>query len=219
MRIGDRELSRDTGLARLLNYARNYPDTIRFYDLAGDPDGSPGASGGAEPVNEVTLADIGRMVVIDAELRAEDVGKLLHVDAAEAFEAVPPAARLEQCVPGSDLYTAATVLFEKYQFRRGRNIGPAKRSKLLHIKRPWLVPILDERVWHMYRSRAQRCAKILGQDDGSWEVVREDLCDGADDLAWLARQLSSDDDPDVRRLARLTTLRLLDILAWTSASA
>jgi len=218
MRIADRELSRQTGLARLRRYASKYPDTIRFYDLAGDPDASPGPYGAAEPVNEVTLADMGRLVVIDANLRADDVGKLMDVRPAQAFEAVAPTARLEQCPPGSELYAAATVLYEKYRFKHGSNIGRAKRSKLLHIKRPWLVPILDDQVWHMYRSRAQHYAKISGQDDGSWEAVREDLCEGADDLESLAAQLSADGDPDVRRLGRLTTLRLLDILAWTAAS-
>ncbi len=69
----------------------------------------------------------------------------------------------------------------------------------------------------MYRSRAQHYAKMLGLDDGSWEVVREDLCEGADDLAWLAARLLADGDPHVRRLGRLTKLRLLDILAWTAA--
>jgi Family of unknown function (DUF6308) len=218
MRIADRELSRETGLARLRKYASKYPDTIRFYDLAGDPGASPGPDGAAEPVNEVTLADIGRLVVINGNLRPDDVGKLMDVRPAQAFEAVAPTAQLEQCRPGSELYAAATVLYEKYRFKHGSNIGPAKRSKLLHMKRPWLVPILDDQVWHMYRSRAQHCAKILGQDDGSWEVVREDLCDGNDDLTWLTAQLSADDDPDVRRLGRLTKLRLLDILAWTAAS-
>jgi Family of unknown function (DUF6308) len=218
MRIADRELSRATGLARLRRYAKKYPDTIRFYDLAGDPDASPGPGGAAEPVNEVTLADMGRLVVINAELRADDVGKLMDVRPAQAFEAVAPTAQLEECSHGSELYAAATVLYEKYRFKHGSNIGRAKRSKLLHIKRPWLVPILDEQVWHMYRSRAQHYAKIRDQYDGSWEVVREDLCDGTDDLAWLAAQLSADDDPQVRRLGRLTKLRLLDILAWIAAS-
>ena len=39
---------------------------------------------------------------------------------------------------GSDLYKAATALYEKYRLIRGSNIGRAKRSKLLHLKRPWL---------------------------------------------------------------------------------
>src|SRR6266567_4266091 len=123
MRIADRELSRETGLARLRRYASKYPDTIRFYDLAGDPDARPGPDGAAEPVNEVTLADLGRLVVINGNLRADDIGKLMDVRTAHEFEAVPPTAQLEQCRPGSELYAAATALYEKYRFKHGSNIG------------------------------------------------------------------------------------------------
>jgi hypothetical protein len=216
MRIGD-QLSRDTALACLRSYAENYPQTIRFYDLAGDPDGRPGPGGGGDPVNKVTLADIGRLVAIGAKLAPEDVAKLLNVDASREFEAVPATAELEHCSPGSELHAAATALYDSYRFEAGSNIGRAKRSKLLHMKRPMLVPIFDTRVAAIYRSRVQRRPKTLSRNDASWEAVREDLCDGAEDFGWLVGRLSADSDPGVRRLGRLTNLRLLDILAWTAA--
>ena len=62
----------------------------------------------------------------------------MDIDAATEFAAVPATARLEHCKAGSDLYKAATALYEKYRLIRGSNIGRAKRSKLLHLKRPWL---------------------------------------------------------------------------------
>ncbi len=62
-----------------------------------------------------------------------------RLEAAE-FAAVPATARLEDCTPGTLVYQAATALYDKYRLS---NIGPAKRSKLLHLKRPWLVPIAD----------------------------------------------------------------------------
>jgi hypothetical protein len=105
-----------------------------------------------------------------------------------------------------------------YRFPPGSSIERAKRSKLLHIKRPWLVPISDSRIATIYDSRVRLSAKALGRDAASWEVIREDLRDGAADFAWLVEQLLADGDPGIRRLGRLTSLRLLDIVAWTAAS-
>lgn len=214
MRIGDRDFDLDQALGLLQGYAVNYANTVRLYDLAGDPDGRPGPGGAAEPVNTVTLGDIGRLVVINAGLSADDVATLMDIDATTEFAAVPATARLEHCEPGSNLYQAATALYEKYRLVRGSNIGRAKRSKLLHLKRPWLVPIADTRVISVYRRRADSWAATLGTPDGHWEAVREDLTAGADDFEWLTTRLCDLQEPSVRRLARLTNLRLLDILAW-----
>jgi hypothetical protein len=140
MRIGDHDVGRDRALQLLQDYAVDHADTVRLYDLAGNPEGQPGPGGAAEPVNAVSLADIGRLVVINAGLTGADVTTLMDIDAATEFAAVPAIARLEHCEPGSDLYEAATALYEKYRLLKGSNIGQAKRSKLLHLKRPWLVP-------------------------------------------------------------------------------
>jgi hypothetical protein len=139
----------------------------------------------------------------------------MDIDAAAAFAAVPATARLEECEPGSELYQAATTLYEKYRLFKGSNIGPAKRSKLLHLKRPWLVPIADTRTTSVYRRRADDWAARLGTASGHWEAVREDLTAAASDLEWLTQRLRDHRAPEVQRLSRLTSLRLLDILAWT----
>jgi uncharacterized protein DUF6308 len=214
MRIGDHDVGRDRALQFLRDYAVDHADTVRLYDLAGDLEGRPGPGSAAEPVTAVSLADIGRLVVINAGLAAADVATLMDIDAAAEFAAVPAIARLEQCEPGSDLYQAATALYEKYRLLKGSNIGQAKRSKLLHLKRPWLVPIADTRVISVYRRRADRWAAELGISSGHWEAVREDLSAAVDDFEWLTAALSDCLKPEVRLLGRLTSLRLLDILAW-----
>jgi hypothetical protein len=206
VQIGDRELSRDAALAFLRNFAVTHAGTVYVYDLAGDRNGSPGPGGAAEPVNRVTLGDIGRLVVINAGLEADDVPRLLDVQADSEFKAVPPRARLEDCTPGSDLYEAATSLYDL--FKPPKNIGPVKRSKLLHIKRPWLIPISDSHVERIYGQL------VKDLDVGWWEVARRDLVDGAADFAWLSARLRDDDDARVRRAGKLTKLRLLDIIAW-----
>jgi hypothetical protein len=214
MQVGDRDVDLDQALELLQAYAVEYADTVRFYDLAGDPDGQPGPGGAADPVDAVTLSDIGRLVVINAGLSAGDVATLMDIDAAAEFAAVPATARLEHCEPGSALCQAATALYEKYRLARGSNIGRAKRSKLLHLKRPWLVPIADARVISVYHRQADSWAARLGIPDGHWEAVREDLTAGTDDFKRLTTRLCDHQQPAVRRLGQLTNLRLLDILAW-----
>jgi hypothetical protein len=168
-----------------------------------------------EPVNAVSLGDVGRLVVINAGLAADDVATIMDIDASSEFTAVPVSARLEDCDPASELYQASTALCEKYRLFRGSNIGPAKRSKLLHLKRPWLVPIADSRTISVYRRRADGWAARLGIAVGHWEAIREDLIADTDDFEWLTMRLSEDQRPEFKRLGRLTRLRLLDILAWT----
>jgi hypothetical protein len=136
------------------------------------------------------------LVAINAGLAAEDVATLIGIDASSEFAAVPATARLEDCEPDSDLYAAATALYEKYRLFKGSNIGPAKRSKLLHLKRPWLVPIADSHTISVYRRRAEDWASRLGIATGHWEAVREDLRTGADDFKRLSAHLCDHPAPD-----------------------
>lgn len=212
MHIADRELSRDEALALVRNYAIRYAGTVLLYDLAGDDASYPGPGGAAEPVNTITLADIGRLVVINAGLRAGDVPLLLDVQADEAFAEVAATARLQECVPGGPLYLAATLLYDLFRLP---GIGGVKRSKLLHLKRPWLVPIYDTHVHRVYKDMAADLgAQIKDLDGGWWEAARRDLIDAADEFAWLSARLRDDDEARVRRAGKLTELRLLDIIAW-----
>lgn len=212
MHIGDHELPPDQARDILCDYARRHDRTVLLYDLAGDAAGHPGPGGTAEPVNAVTIADIGRLVIIGAGLRPADVPVLLDGASPSMFAAVPATARLEEWVPGGSLDSAATVLYD--QFRPG-GIGGAKRSKLLHLKRPWLVPIYDTRVDRVYKRRVAELSVEVDLGAAWWEAPKRDLVDGADDFAWLAASLAADDDEAIRRVGSLTALRLLDILAWT----
>jgi hypothetical protein len=210
MRVGDRIVNRERAIAILADYAVQFNATVRLYDLGGEPDGRPGRGSAAAAADSVTLADIGRLVVINAALTADDVATLIEVDAAAEFSAVPSTAQLQNCAHGSALDHAATALYDKY---RRPGIGQAKRSKLLHLKRPWLVPIADTRVMTVYRHRADALAAELGIASGHWEAMRADLLEAADDLDWLSVRLSDHQDGRVQLLSRLTALRHLDIIA------
>ena len=189
MRIGDHDLPADMVRSILRSYAIDHHRTVLYYDLAGDTHGRPGPNGAADPVNAVTLADAGRLVAVGARLQPADVATLLSPSAADSFSAVPADARLEEWEPGTSLDDAITQLYE--QFRRP-GLGRAKRSKLLHAKRPWLVPIYDTRVANVYSGPTARL-RAAGSSHGAawWEPIKRDLVDGAEELGRLAADLTA----------------------------
>jgi Family of unknown function (DUF6308) len=214
--VGEYELSRDQARDIVRHYGIRHRATVLWYDLAGEAGGQSGLGRAAEPLNAVTLADIVRLVVINAGLRPDDVPALLTAAGEKDFGEVSPGARLQDCVAGSSLYEAATLLYDRF---RRPGIGPVKRSKVLRLKRPWLVPIYDTHVHRVYEDRAADLGRQMGdRNAGWWEAARLDLVDGAADLRWLTASLTADDDPRVRRAGSLTELRLLDILIWTLGS-
>ena len=118
MNIGTRKIVVDEAIAQLRLYAETNGAVLQYYD------GLPGMTcvGGSDP-DQVTLED------------------LLEVEAEKEFAAIPVDARLEDATPGSDLFLAAMALDEKFTGHRG--FGHAKKSKLLHLKRPYLYPVTD----------------------------------------------------------------------------
>jgi hypothetical protein len=216
MHVGNHEMSQDQARDIACDYAIRHWATVLWYDLAGEAGYAAGPARAAEPVNAVTLADVGRLVVINAGLRADDVPALLNAADEKDFAEVPPGARLEECTRGSSLYEAATLLYDRF---RRPGIGAVKRSKVLHLKRPWLVPIYDDHVHRVYEDRAADLGRQMGDPYGGWwEAARLDLVGGTADFGWLTRSLCADDDPRVRRAGSLTEVRLLDILIWTLGS-
>ncbi|WP_328992679.1 DUF6308 family protein [Kribbella sp. NBC_01245] len=204
MRIGDQVISTGRALEILQWYSGHFPDTVRYFDGV--------VACGRQPVqapHHVTMADMGRLVLMNTNLSATDVPRLLAVDARTEFSAVPVDARLEDAAPGSPLLAAAERLYDR--FRIGAGIGPAKRSKLLHLKRPLLIPIGDRQLSVVYGAAA-------GDLKTFWEAIRQDLLaeenlQAFDELeAELRKPLQ---EPPSRHLLALGRLRWLDILAWT----
>lgn len=204
MRIGDQIISTGRALEILQWYSGHFPDTVRYFDGV--------VACGRQPVqapHHVTMADMGRLVLMNTNLTAKDVPRLLAVDARAEFSAVPVDARLEDAAPGSPLLAAAERLYDR--FRVGDGIQGAKRSKLLHLKRPLLVPIFDSHIERVYGPAKDRIGTY-------WEATRQDLLaaenlQAFDELeAELRKPLQ---EPPGRHLLALGRLRWLDILAWT----
>ena len=98
----------------------------------------------------------------------------------------------------------------------GRGIRGTIVSKVLHRKRPELVPIYDSRIFAAYTAPGV----IPRANDRSWQhfmallctQMRDDLQDEAAGFAALEELAASEGTP-------VTQLRILDILVWRTAAA
>lgn len=201
MNLGSRTIGVDDAFQRLCGYAETNSAVLRYYD------GLPGPLpiGGPDP-DRVTLEDLARTMVLGSDLKANDIPWLLEVDADKEFKAIRASARLEDAVPGGDLFEAAAALDEKFSGHRG--FGQAKKSKLLHLKRPYLFPISDSYIRVTYRE-ASTGADFLA-------AVHRDLVDPGNDQDFgklEARLATEAAGSSAELLARAPRLRLLDILA------
>ena len=96
-------------------------------------------------------------------------------------------------------------------------VSGAKISKVLHLKRPALFPILDSHLLKTYRRSARQAARRhpeRGYRCMYWAAIRDDLRRNRTAIAELKAACQDDPRDQVRRLSRLTDLRVLDILTW-----
>ncbi len=201
VRIAEQQMSISQAVAALHTYE---PTTVQFYDL-----------GGYSPVNSVTLEDLGRMVVIAAQLTFRDADVLLTESPNAPW--IDGGHTLIEAEPGTELYRAASDLYCFFDDLSG--IGAAKASKLLHIKHPHLFPILDSELQKVYGALAKRRAQQeLGMKRTAqrrwWAVIRDDLIKNVSPLREVRVEFERRKDDHSRRLCLLSDLRLLDILAW-----
>lgn len=124
------------------------------------------------------------------------------------------------------LFADAARLYWSFTWpERITGVSVAKVHKILHLKRPGLYPILDERVKSLYRSRAAEWTDRLSHLGGItladsppyWAAFREDLVRNFDVLRTFQAQMAEDQEEAVRTVAKLTCLRLQDIIAWMLA--
>jgi Family of unknown function (DUF6308) len=205
VRVGDDKITKREARDLITSYASEHTATVLYFDFAGRVEGN------IEPSDGVTLADVGRMSVINADLSGADAAGLLSLDNVR-WSSVARTARLEYADPDEPdgLYAAMSAMWS--EVRKLRGIGPTKASKLLHIKRPFAFPLLDRDVRKTYDGRHAK-------SNDFWRDIRADLIDGMDDLDAIAKHLSASDDADLRRASRLPSIRLLDILAWKLQNA
>ncbi|WP_305787023.1 DUF6308 family protein [Symbioplanes lichenis] len=195
-------------VARFAAYARRNDKTVRVYDLGptGDPD-------------VITADEIRRTLVIHSRIGGQQPGHFLQAGAQTQplLAAIPARAHLREADPAGDggLYDQALAVHELLLAPR---IRTSKVSKVLHLKRPHLFPILDLRVVRLYRRAAEAAAARhpqRGYRRMFWAAVRDDVIDPAnvEALQRVRRLLGTHEDERVRRIVALSDVRLLDILA------
>jgi len=212
--IANHSLTLDVAAEYITDYCQRYSTTVLYYDLSGEPHGT------VQPSDGVQLIDIGRLSLINPDLSGSDVATLLTKVGPEIdWTLVPGSARLEDADPTQrdGLYDRMETLWR--QVRRP-NIGVAKASKLLHMKRPFAFPIIDSYVRTTYLDRATAAGNDLARTRprGSvqphfWAAIRQDLIRGADTFDAL-RALLRDKEPPAGSAVRLPNLRFIDVLAW-----
>ncbi|MET0953390.1 MAG: DUF6308 family protein [Aeromicrobium sp.] len=209
MRIAD-SVKVDDAIKGVKEYAERYWRTLKIFDgLGGDGYDDP------EP-DLITLADVARLVVINGQPTAQDVGSLLDADAS-ALADLDEGATLESCEVGDLTWTIASQLYEAFRID---GIGPAKRSKLLHAKRPGLFFINDSRTGVSYQAVAAAHADPGGPaGQGFWAAAREDILqDEFVDLMDRLKTCVVDTDGGPMNVGDLSRVRVLDIVCWSAST-
>lgn len=186
--------------------------TIRFYDHGGLSSPLLVTRRGVQVWASGPPALSGRIAMLNSVGTGDDVAALL--DAASAmppsdWTAVDPDTHITDtdAAPGGAAYLEAERLFRLLDDIHG--VGVAVASKLLHLRLPALVPVLDSCVTDLYADAARGAG-------GYWAAMRSDLLVSGTAFDMLRSEISRQGGGSAHshRLLRLTDLRLLDMLAW-----
>jgi hypothetical protein len=133
------------------------------------------------------------------------------------LDQLPPDVTLQGA--GPDVCDAVAALYDPLDDPsvEDRDVKGSLIGKVLHRKRPGLIPLFDSRVRDFYRSEGAVTPVPKGQR--SWReymellvpAIQRDLRDNADEFARLREVVPADGPP-------LSALRILDIIVWMSSA-
>jgi hypothetical protein len=139
----------------------------------------------------------------------------LSVGIDSLWSAVPQDVGLNASEPAyEEISSAALDLFFHFY---GAKRKIARVSKVLHLKRPALIPLLDANVLTLYREAIQAPRDARTRVAQAWEAIRADLTNPANQEAlhdlrdWL--QYVGKNNDVLRAFRSLTDVRLFDIAA------
>lgn len=195
-------------LDRLHRYAERLKKTVIQYDLAAQED-----------AYRLTSADVQRTRRLASRISNQELAWFLQRAESATWSDVPADADLRNADPSqtNGLYDRMDDLYVHFRATAPRRIRGAKISKVLHLKRPALFPILDSHLERTYRKTARHAAQRhpeRGHRYMYWAAIRDDLLGNSEAIAKLKEACAADDGADVRRLTELTDLRVMDILTW-----
>ncbi|MDP7706953.1 DUF6308 family protein [Mycobacterium sp. TY815] len=203
--IAGRERSIEECVAQL----RQYPGrTIVDYDLPGP--GDP---------EVLTRAEVARTWVIYSRISEEQL--VWFVERATSAPWPPADADLLRAEPNirNGLYDQLESFYRHFEQDAPTNVARSKISKVLHIKRPAAIPILDSKVTDVYRQLAEQAAdrypRLKYQRAAYWPAIRDDLITNTESEALTRlRAVLGDEGTLGANLHHITDLRLLDMLTW-----
>lgn len=216
IRIAGQRLNDPLGTLREYAEDARLRRTLQEYDLPGPGDPTSITS---EEAGRRTRRIASRVSNAQADWFAR---RSTEPEVVAAMEKVPVGAALADANPVVEggLYDQADALYAAFSSDRPAYVGIGKLHKVLHIKRPALIPILDERLRRLYRTPARDWGRRLRHErqlagHGYWAAIRADLVDDGNAAALPdCREQLQDDEGHGQLLAKLSDLRLLDILAW-----
>lgn len=191
----------------LREYYSKYRPTVSNYDLGGPDE--------IDVEDQISLADLGRMIFINARLDGRDAANLSQFDLTLYLASLNIDLRLTDVdlhPDGGDsrykqMVAAYTALRSIY------GVSDAKASKLLHLKRPKLFPIIDSRVQAVYHDAARDAGQgVQSRRLHFWLAIQADVQANTGEFADIRTALTA--TPASRPMIYLSDLRLQDILAW-----
>ena len=201
--IADKRLTIEQALAAFRRYRRK---TVDRYDLQGV--GNP---------NVITFEEVARTRAVSS--RVSNQHAAWFVTRSQTAPWPSPEADLAEADPSErdGLYDQMNACYGHFHSDRPRKVGIGKISKVLHIKRPKLFPILDTEVRACYKQAARRAAKNYpkrGYKAMHWAAIRNDLIANRQSGGLAELRDAFAGEPPLKDYSGLTDLRLLDILTW-----
>lgn len=212
MRVGRANLDSNESWLLLHVYRQ---DAVICYDFGGSL-----ATTEPQPDDVLTLKDFGRILTLGVELDASLVSRAFTAAASAKWDGVPQHLRLRDADPVMDraLLTRVTELYNHFRYRHA--LGAALALAILHLRRPYLVPLFTEPLFVFYSARASDIAAEFNSSTPMfWESIRRDLVENEPELRALRARLAADGDAYSRSLALLSDVRLHCMIAQQMVDA
>lgn len=205
----------DDAAQRILDYLVDHAGTVKNYDLR---------AGTFDSVTEEVVR-VTRNPWMASHISRDQGVWFVERAASAPWELVADDAVLADADPAIEggLYDRASQLWSHFMSDAPRGVSRGKVSKVLHLMRPGVYPILDSRVLDRYDGFATAAAQELRQVRPSlapaprnyWAAIRADVLANRGALAQVRESIRCSDVPGAADvIEHLSDIRLIDILVW-----
>jgi len=200
------------GIGALERYARDHGRTLDRYDVAGrSPDG-------------VTYATVKATRSLASRISLEEGRWFVEGAPRPNWSAAKPEWTFCDADPlqVGGVFDVAAQIFDGYLRAAPSGINVGKISKVLHLVRPSLFPILDSRIQAAYAQLALDATLAIRTrrtdfpyQRSFWVAIRNDLLANEKSLKALRESAAKHESARVRFMgAKTSDVRLLDFLVW-----